>query len=138
MGKGFPAQSIDATEAIYEMLPGLKNAEIVLNTRSGETAEVVKLARLAREAGIPTVAVTNDLESRTAKLAEVSIPTHSRWDELVVISAYGGMLVTELALAAQVAGELEAMIANLQSAAESSSRVLAQAIEKRGALLDLF
>jgi glucosamine--fructose-6-phosphate aminotransferase (isomerizing) len=138
MAKGCPAQTIDTTEAIYDMLPGFKNAGLVLNTRSGETAELVKLARLARQEGIPVVAVTNELDSGVARLAEISIPTHSRWDDLVVISAYGGMLVTELALAAQITGEFKTMLSYLAAAADASGAVLAQVIEKRGELLDLF
>lgn len=138
MAKGVPAQTIDTTEAIYDMLPGFKNAGLVLNTRSGETAELVKLAQFARQAGIAVVAVTNELTSSVALLAEVSIPTHSRWDDLVVVSAYGGMLATELALAAQITGEFPAMLSGLSAAAQASGEVLARVIEKRGELLDLF
>ena len=70
MEKGFPAQHLDTTEAIYGMLPGLRGAGLVLNTRSGETAELIKLAQLARQSGIPSVAVTNEPASSVAKLAD--------------------------------------------------------------------
>ena len=138
MANGRPAQYVDTTEIIYGMLPGLKGAALVLNTRSGETAELIKLAHAAREAGIPAVAVTNELESTVAGLAGVAIPTYSRWDDLVVISAYSGMAATELVLAGQVLGRLDEVLADLAAAAQAGEGVLSQAVEKRAELLHMF
>ena len=138
MGAGHPAQVLDATEAAYGMLPGMRKAALVLNTRSGETAELIKLAQQARQAGIPIVAVTNEPGSTVGQLADAIVPTHSRWDQLVVISAYGGMAATELALAGQVSGRLDAVLADLKLAAGAIQDVLDQVIEAREAILDLF
>jgi glucosamine--fructose-6-phosphate aminotransferase (isomerizing) len=138
MANGFPADYIDATEAVYGILPGLKGAALVLNTRSGETAELIKLANLARETGIRTVTVTNETDSSVARLADEVVPTHSRWDDLVVISAYGGMLATELVLAAQVMGKFGEVAQDMSAAAESSRGVLDQVVSHRKELLGLF
>jgi glucosamine--fructose-6-phosphate aminotransferase (isomerizing) len=138
MANGVAAQVVDSTEAIYDMLPGMRGAALVLNTRSGETAELIRLAQLAREHAIPTVAVTNELNSTVGKLATVAVPTQSRWDELVVISALGGMMATELALAGQVTGRIDSMLDDLQAAADAAGTVLQAVIEQRAALLELF
>ena len=51
-GAGF---YLDATEAIYDVVPGLSKAAIVLNTRSGETAELVAIDEHALGVAAPTV-----------------------------------------------------------------------------------
>jgi glucosamine--fructose-6-phosphate aminotransferase (isomerizing) len=131
MSKAFPAEYIDATEAVYELFPGIKGGALVLNTRSGETIELVKLAEMARKAGIPTIAVTNEPGSKVGRRADVCIPTYSRWDDLVVISAYGGMLATELILASYVTGEPESMLGDLRSAASQTETTIDLALENR-------
>ncbi len=131
MSHAIPAQYIDATEAVYELFPGIKGGTLVLNTRSGETVELVKLAEMARKAGIPTVAVTNEPGSTVGRMADICIQTYSRWDDLVVISAYGGMLATELILASYVAGEPELMLGNLRSAASQMQTTIDLALENR-------
>jgi glucosamine--fructose-6-phosphate aminotransferase (isomerizing) len=138
MNHGIPTQYIDATEAIYGLIHGFKNCTLVLNTRSGETIELVKLVKLAREAGIPTIAVTNEPGSTVGQLAEVCIPTYSRWDDLVVISAYGGMLATELILAGHIAGELGLMLSELKITAGHAQKTLEMAIEMRNRVSSLF
>ncbi len=138
MERGIPAWTLDATEAIYGLSAGLKHSALVLNTRSGETVELVKLAEIARREGIPTLAVTNEPGSTVGRMANACLPTYSRWDELVVISAYQGMLATELLLAAQVAGQFDAMLADLRRAAEAMSGVLQEVLNQRAALVELF
>ncbi len=138
MEQGFPAQAIDTTEAVYRLFPGLKGSALVLNTRSGETAELIKMAHLARQAGIPTIAVTNEPESTVGRLATACIPTYSRWDDLVVISAYGGMLATELILASHVVGQSEDMLTHLNQTADVYQEVLDRVIVLRQAAVNLF
>ncbi len=67
MSHAIPSQYVDATELTYDLFPGIKGSALVLNTRSGETIELIKLAETAREAGIPTVAVTNEPESTVGR-----------------------------------------------------------------------
>ena len=136
MSVGFPSQYLDTTEAAYQLFPGLKDSAIVLNTRSGETAELVRLAGLARQQRIPTIAVTNEPESQVGQIADLCLPTYSRWDELVVVSAFLGMAATELLLAGMVAGEFERMAEDIQKAAHLLPGFLEQVISQRQELLD--
>ena len=136
MSHGFPSQYLDATEAAYQLFPGLKESAIVLNTRSGETAELIRLIELADQNQVPTIAVTNEPESRVGLGANVCIPTYSRWDELVVVSAFLGMAATELLLAGMVAGGFEQMAADLQKSVELLPGFLDQVISQRQEILD--
>jgi glucosamine--fructose-6-phosphate aminotransferase (isomerizing) len=138
MKHGIPSQYIDATELTYDLFPGIKGSALILNTRSGETVELIKLARMARKAGIPTIAVTNETESTVGQLVDVCIPTHSRWDDLVVLSAYGGMLATELLLASYVAGEPAQMLGDLQAAWTEMKPVFNQAMQNRQPASSMF
>ena len=137
MGHGFPAEYLDATEAAYGLFPGLKGCVIVLNTRSGETAEVIRLGERARAAGIPVITVTNEPGSTAGRLADVCLPNHSRWDELVVISAYIGMVSAELVLAGMIIGQPDAILVDLGEAAAAMDGILKQAIDLRQGLLAL-
>lgn len=138
MGEGIPSQYIDATELTYDVFPGSKGSALVLNTRSGETIDLIKLAEMAREARIPTVAVTNEPSSTVGRMTDICIPTHSRWDELVVLSAYGGMLATELILASYVAGKPGQMLTDLHAAANEMQTVFDRALESREKARDNF
>jgi glucosamine--fructose-6-phosphate aminotransferase (isomerizing) len=136
MGKGFPAQYLDATEAAYQLFPGLNDSVIVLNTRSGETAELVRLVDLARKHNISTIAVTNEPKSYVGQTADICIPTYSRWDELVVISAFLGMVATELLLAGMVASEFDHMASDLQKSAKLLPGFLERVIAQRQQIMD--
>jgi glucosamine--fructose-6-phosphate aminotransferase (isomerizing) len=138
MSRGIPAQTIDTTEVVYDLFPGLQGSALVLNTRSGETVELVRLAEMACSAGIPMVAVTNEPGSTVGRLVDVCLPTHSRWDELVVISAYGGMLATELILASYIAGEVQLMLEDLRSAVRQMQTTFNQALVNRQKAIELF
>ena len=136
-GRGFPAEYLDATEAAYGLFPGLKDCAIVLNTRSGETAEVIRLGERARAAGIPVVTVTNEPDSTAGRLADVCLSNYSRWDDLVVISAYIGMVSAELVLAAMITGQPDTMLLDLKDTAYAMDGVLKQAIDLRQDMLAL-
>ena len=137
LARGKAAHYLDATEAIYDVVPGLRGAAIVLNTRSGETAELIKLAALAKAAGLPTIAVTNEPSSTVGQLADLTVPTHSRWDDLIVLSAYGGMLATELLLASHIVGETPAMLADLRPVPAQVEATLNAAVAIREELVEL-
>ena len=138
MSRGRAAEFIDSTELVYNLYPGMAGSLLVLNTRSGETAELIRLAELAKQASVPTIAVTNEPTSTVARLADVCLPTYSRWDDLVVISAYGGMLASELVLASYLEGQLDALLSELRDAPQAVETTLKESIERRQALCDLF
>ena len=138
MSRGRAAEYIDATELVYNLYPGVTGSLLVLNTRSGETAEVIRAAELAKRAGVPTVAVTNEPASTVARLADACLPTYSRWDDLVVISAYGGMLVSELVLAGYLEGQLDSLFSELKDAPQAVEATIKESIQHRQELVDLF
>jgi glucosamine--fructose-6-phosphate aminotransferase (isomerizing) len=131
MSQGFPSQYLDTTEAAYHLFSGLKDSVIVLNTRSGETAELVRLVELACQQRIPTIAVTNGPDSRVGRKADVCIPTYSRWDELVVVSAFNGMVATELLLAGMVVGNFDSMAEDIMAAVQIMPKFLSQVVSCR-------
>ncbi len=137
MNHGLFAQSIDTTELIYYLMPGLKDFLLVLNTRSGETAELVRAAKLAKDLNLSTIAVTNEPESTVGRLANFCLPTYSRWDQLVVISAYGGMLASELILSSMRIGNHSQLLKEIQAIPEILESVLAKTITIRDDLGDL-
>lgn len=136
MSKGFPSQYLDATEAAYHLAPGLKDSAIVLTTRSGETAELVRLANFFKQNGIPAIAVTNEPNSRVGRTVDICLPTNSRWDELVVVSAFLGMVATDLLLASMVTGEFDRMTTELNQVADLMPEFLEQVIAQRQKILN--
>lgn len=136
MAKGISAQFIDTTELIYDLILGLKGHLLILNTRSGETAELIRAAELAKDLDVTTVAVTNEPESTVGKLSQVCLPTYSRWDKLVVISAFGGMLATELLLGSAITHTTQELLGELQTLPEKLAAVLENTIACRESLCD--
>jgi glucosamine--fructose-6-phosphate aminotransferase (isomerizing) len=116
-----------ASDALYSLLPALRGANVVINTRSGETAEVVKLAQALTKEGIPFVAITNEPESTAARLARHIVWSDTRKDQLVSINVVTGMMTATLALAAAAQGELERMRPEFERMADAMEGVVARA-----------
>jgi glutamine---fructose-6-phosphate transaminase (isomerizing) len=123
---GRPASDWCAGEAVYSMLPALRSSNVIINSRSGETAEVVKLCQLLAAEDIPYVLITNEQGSTAARLARHVIWANTRKDELVSINVVSGMMLATLALAAAVVGELDA----LRPKAEQLARVMAEVVQR--------
>ncbi len=116
-----------ASDAFYSLLPALRGANVIINTRSGETVEVVKLAQALAGEGIPFIAITNEPESTTARLARHIVWSDTHKDQLVSINVVTGMMTTTLALAAAVQGELDRMRLEFERLADSMEGVVARA-----------
>jgi glucosamine--fructose-6-phosphate aminotransferase (isomerizing) len=65
-----------ATPWLYdgERAPLLAGAAVIAISQSGQSPDVVGVARAAREQGRPTIAITNDAESPLAATSEVVVP----------------------------------------------------------------
>jgi glutamine---fructose-6-phosphate transaminase (isomerizing) len=136
---GRVASTVCAGEALYTLLPALQHANVVINSRSGETAEVVRLAQALDEAGIPFVAITNEPESTLAKKAAHVVWSKTRKDDLVSINVVTGMMIATLALAAAAVGKLDALRPELEKTATAMEDVLARAAglrEQAGAMFE--
>jgi glucosamine--fructose-6-phosphate aminotransferase (isomerizing) len=135
---GRTARVLYAADALYTQLPALRNANVVINSRSGETAEIVRLARALVEGGIPFVAVTNEPGSTLAKIATHVVWSDTHKDDLVSINVVTGMMTTMLALASAVVGQLDALQPDLERLAGALGGVVEQAMGAAGEMLALF
>jgi len=128
---------LSASDGLYSLLPALKNANVVINSRSGETAEIVKLGAALREEGIRFTAVTNEPGSRLAGMAEHVVWVNTRRDDLVSINVVTGMMTATLALAAAVMNELDRLRPDFERLAAEMGGVVARAGAQAGAIRDL-
>ena len=135
--RGRSASVISASDALYSLLPALKESNVVINTRSGETVEVVKLGQALHEQGIPFVAITNEPGSRLASLATHVVWADTHKDDLVSINVVTGMMTATLVLAAAVTGELDSLRPAFERLAGEMGGVVARAAGQAGVLRDL-
>lgn len=112
---GVPASVYYAPEALYNLLPSLAKCNVILNTRSGETVEIVKLAQALHAQKIPFITITNEPESSTAALSSHIVWSNSRKDDLVSINIVTSMMLTTLMLSAAALGTLDTMIPDIQT-----------------------
>jgi glucosamine--fructose-6-phosphate aminotransferase (isomerizing) len=136
--RGRSASTLTASDALYSYLPALKRANVIINSRSGETVEIVKLARALVEQKIPFVAITNEPGSTLARLATHIVWADTHKDELVSINVVTGMMLATLVLAAAVTGEMDSMHPKFLQAAEMMPGVVEQATRVGPAFLKLF
>lgn len=129
---GHPAWVMNASEALYAYWPTLAHVNVVLNTRSGQTVELVKLAERLTEAGLPFVAITNEPDSPVAQMATHVIWANTRKDDLVSINIVTAMMLTTLLLVAEVIGET----AQLQSALAELPALMSQTVDRAVAQAD--
>ena len=98
------AMVMQASDALYSQLPALRSANVVINSRSGKTVEIVKLSEALRQENIPFLAITNELESPLAEMADHILWTNSYQDDLVSINIITAMMTATLILAAETLG----------------------------------
>jgi glutamine---fructose-6-phosphate transaminase (isomerizing) len=135
---GVPAWTMNASDALYTAWPTLAQVNVVLNTRSGRTVELVKLAERLSEAGLAFVAITNEPDSPVARLASDVLWTNTRKDDLVSINVVTAMMLTTLLLAAEVVGETERLQPALATMPHLMSETVDRAVADAGALSDPF
>ena len=131
---GRPSFTLCASDALYTHLPALRSTRVVINTRSGETAEVVRLAQALKDAGIPFLALTNEPQSTAARLADHVLWANTRKDDLVSINVVTGMMTATLMLSAAVCGELNEMRAEF----EGLPALLADGVQRAAGQTDSF
>jgi glucosamine--fructose-6-phosphate aminotransferase (isomerizing) len=132
------ASTLYAAEALYVRLPALREANVVLNTRSGQTVELVKLAEALTSADIPFVAITNEPDSPVARLATHIVWSNTRKDDLVSINVVTAMMATTLLLAAESLGQADALRPAFEALADGLADAVGRAGQEAEALADLF
>lgn len=96
------AMVMQASDALHSQLPALRQANVVINSRSGQTAEIIKLAETLKKEKVPFLAITNEPESPLAHLADHILWTNSHKDDLVSINIISAMMTATLILAAEI------------------------------------
>ena len=135
---GRHAVVLNASDALYSLLPVLKNANVVIVSRSGETVEIVKLAEALAQQGTGFAAVTNEPESTLAQLAARIVWADTRKDALVSINVVTGLMTTVLALTAAIVGELDGLRPEFERLTEAMGGVVEQAARQAAAMHSLF
>jgi glucosamine--fructose-6-phosphate aminotransferase (isomerizing) len=117
------AVAMDASELLHfgTILPG--SAAIVLS-RSGKSFEIVQLLEHFRKAQAAVIAVTNTPDSPLAAAADVCLHCAARFDHLVSITMYSTLAVSGGLIAAELAGELDAIAAEFQGAYACAEELL--------------
>jgi len=103
---GIDASVLDASELLY-YLPAPPECAVVLVSRSGRTAEAVKLAALLDEKAVPYIAVTNCPDSLMAQRAQATLTVACDPDYGVSVQTFTGAILTLLYLAAAAADRLD-------------------------------
>jgi glucosamine--fructose-6-phosphate aminotransferase (isomerizing) len=132
------ADVINASDALYSVLPSLRTVNVVINSRSGETVETVKLGQALVREGIPFLALTNEPESPLAQLTAHILWSNSRADDLVSINIVTGMMTAALLLAAEVLGYTEQISPMLETLPFALNESVACAWRQGEEMADLF
>jgi glutamine---fructose-6-phosphate transaminase (isomerizing) len=131
---GMPSWTMNASDALYTYWPTLAHVNVVLNTRSGQTVELVKLAERLSEAELPFIAITNEPDSPVAQLASDVVWTNTRKDDLVSINVVTAMMLTTLLLVAEVVGETGRLQPALAELGDRMTETVAAAVANAEAL----
>ncbi len=137
-GQGRYASTVYGTDAFYSMLPVLKDANVVINSRSGETVEIVQVSRALAEANITFTAITNEPESTLAQLADHVIWVNTRKDTLVSINIVTSMMLATLAFAAFAVGQSGALHEQMVTLPGLMEKLLAASWERADELAEFF
>ena len=136
--RGRPAFTMPASEVLYSMLPACQQANVVINSRSGETVEIIKLGQALVDNGIPFLAITNEPGSTLARMATHMVWSKTRKDDLVSINVVTGMMTTTLVVAAAATEEMDALRPDFERLGSSIGAVVARAWSQAAALRALF
>ena len=104
---GRPCHLIDASELLHFTHIPADSALIVLS-RSGKSFEIVGLLAKAKEACAKVIGVTNTPTSPLAAAADVVLPLQARFDHLVSITMYSGLVAVGCVLASATKGSFNA------------------------------
>jgi glucosamine--fructose-6-phosphate aminotransferase (isomerizing) len=135
---GRPASVIYGSDGFYNLLPALKRMNVIVNSRSGATAEIVKVAGALSAAHVPFVALTNEPESVLAQQAAHVVWSNSYKDELVSINIVTAMMMATLVLSAAIVGQMDTLYRHLDPVVDNMQQVVEQAWHQSDTLLSQF
>lgn len=124
---GHPAVLVETSEALHYGREMLRDAAVVLVSRSGETVETLKLVPVLREAGARVVGVSNVTDSTLARESDAFVWMASLPDEMIALQSYTASLAVLALLAARAAGvslreDLDSIVAASGGVVEEAMR----------------
>ena len=122
---GRPCQLCDASELLHFM-PIPAGSAVIMLSRSGRSFEIVNLLAKTAEAGARVIAVTNTPEGPLAQQADAVLHMRARFDHLVSVSMYSGLVMVGCLLASAVADTLDA---SLQSELDGALHSVGERLE---------
>ena len=132
------AMVMQASDALHSQFPALGQANVVINSRSGQTAEIIKLAETLKKEQVPFLAITNEPESPLTHLADHVLWTNSHKDDLVSINIITAMMTATLMLAAEILDLSDDIKPSLNRLPELMKRAVDTAWQQADELLALF
>lgn len=109
---------------LYNQPPRIDGGLVIGISQSGQSPDIVAVLDHAREAGAPTVAITNDPESRLARAADHVIQLHAGAERSVAATkTYTAQLMALAMLASHIADSVEHIEA-LQRVPDAVARTL--------------
>ena len=135
---GRPASVIYGSDGFYNLLTALKAMNVIVNSRSGATAEIVKVAEALSAGDAPFVALTNEPDSVLAQQAARVVWSNCHKDQLVSINIVTGMMMATLVLAAAIVGQMDSLYQFLDPVVDNMHRIVEQAWRQSDNLLAHF
>ena len=134
---GIPALQIDAAELLHFrgrlLTPGTL---VIAVSQSGESAETVRVAELARDAGASVVAVTNGAGSTLARLAGAALDTRVGAETGPSSMTFAAALVSVGALGRCLAGRMSEEVGRFTEIAAEAAAVSLEALLSDETLAD--
>lgn len=128
-----PSEVLQSSELVYSS-PLIKNTPLfIFLSQSGETADSIAVLKKVKEAGYPTLLITNNVNSTMAELAEFVLDIFAG-PEISVAStkAYVAQVVTMSILAKAVSGHITKLKNHLQTLAQKTEEVLSRKVVIKG------
>jgi glucosamine--fructose-6-phosphate aminotransferase (isomerizing) len=104
---------------------------LVLVSRSGESVEVIRLLEQVRGSGTRVLGISNVVDSRLSKMADLSLLVGSPADQLVAVQTYTSTLAVLALLGATIGGKLEEACKEFAHAIEILDRLIPSWVEQR-------
>lgn len=93
---------------LYDQPPRVDGAVVIGVSQSGQSPDICAVVEHAQAAGVPTVAITNDPDSRLARAAADVIPLHAGVERSIAATkTYTAQLMALALLAAHLSGSAE-------------------------------
>ncbi len=121
---GFPVHAQDAADLLH-FVTLAENSVIIMISRSGRSAEIIKLLAKARESKAAVIGITNTADGPLACEAEVPIVVSVNFDHAISVNTYSSLSAAACMLASSVIGTLDSsLVASLLRGVSDAARAM--------------